>query len=90
MQGFQSLGPHQDHRGTPGKRKGNLEMAEAGHLPWVIAFSLQEPGGGTNTMGIHLPVPVFSGVEGSCGSGMGSQDYTIPSYCILPHGTSPL
>lgn len=60
-----------------GKEFGNLEMA--GHLPWVTAFSPQESGGGTNTMGIHHTMLVFSALESSCGSGMGSQDHTIPS-----------
>lgn len=93
MHCLQSLGPHQAHRGSAGKRRGNLKMAEA--------FIPQEPGGGKNTMGILHTVLVFAAMESSCGSGMGSEDCTIPSYYILhiityyilityyifPHGT---
>lgn len=70
-----------------GKGIGNLGMAEVGHLSWVTAFSPQEPGGGTNTVGIHHTLMVFSAMESSCGSGMGSQDHIIPS--LLPMGLFP-
>lgn len=64
------------------KRKGNLEIVEGGHLSgYLTAFSPQEPGGGTNAVGIHHTALVFSAMESSCGSGMGSRGlYTIPSY----------
>lgn len=81
-------------QGAPGKRKGNLGVAEAEHLPWVMAFSPQEPAGGTNTIGMHH-TGLFSAMESSCGSAMGSQDYTIPSYystwvCFLSNDHSVL